>query len=178
MYPQDRQLAKKSDILAIKFRRSDDSKNSGNLHDSNWQHCDDSDNESDDSWPKWWPASCQNVVSYDQMTTGRVVSYDSVTTTRVVSYDLVTTNRVVSYDPVATTRVISYDPVMTCLSSVKELSDNLDDPTDDKWWPNYFRCDWRDNSCRNYSLKRRLVGLPLALNSMDSIEFNGLHFFT
>ena len=55
-----------------------------------------------------------------------------MTTTRVVSYDPVTTIRVISYDPVTTNRVISYNPVMTSLSSVKELTDDSDDPTDDK----------------------------------------------
>ena len=110
---QDRQLAKKSDILAITFRRSDDSKNSGDLHDWNWWHCDDSDNKSDDSCHMWWPVSRQNVVSYDQVTTTRVVSYDHVTTTGVVSYDHVTTTGVVSYDHVTTTRVVSYDQVTT-----------------------------------------------------------------
>jgi len=48
---QDRKLAKKLDILAINFRQSDDSKNSGDLRDWNWRHCDDWDNESDDSDP-------------------------------------------------------------------------------------------------------------------------------
>ena len=57
--------------------------------------------------------SCQNVVSYNHVTTDRVVSYDSVTNTRVVNYNPVTANRVSSYNLVATTRVISYDPVMT-----------------------------------------------------------------
>ena len=94
--------AKKSDNLVINFRQSDDLKNSGDLRDWNWRHCDDSDNESDDSWPKWRPVSCQNVVSYDQVTTTRVVSYDHVTTTRVVSYDQLTTTGVVSYDLVTT----------------------------------------------------------------------------
>ncbi len=64
--------------------------------------------------------SCQNVVSYDHVTTGRVVSYSSVTTTRVLSYDLVTTNRVVSYDPVTTTRVVSYN-LVTTLTDDSEL---------------------------------------------------------
>ena len=53
--------------------------------------------------------SHQNVVSYDQVTTGRVI----VTTTRVVSYCQVTTTRVVSYDHVTSTRVISYALVTT-----------------------------------------------------------------
>ena len=70
--------------------------------------------------------SCQNVVSYDHVTTGRVVSYDSVTT-RVVSYEPVTTNRVISYDPVATTRVISYDPVMTTRVVSYDLVTTLND---------------------------------------------------
>ena len=48
---QDRQCAKKSDILAINFWRSDDSKNSGDLCNWNWQHFDNSDNESNDSNP-------------------------------------------------------------------------------------------------------------------------------
>ena len=51
---------------------------------------------------------------------------------RVVSYDPVTSSRVVIYDPVMTSRAIIYDPVMTCLSSVKELTDDSDDPTDNK----------------------------------------------
>ena len=65
--------------------------------------------------------SCQNVVSYDHVTTGRVLSYDSVTTTRVISYDLVTTNRVVSYDPVTTTRVVSYNLVTTLTDDSDEI---------------------------------------------------------
>ena len=85
----DRQLVKNPDILAIKF----------------WW--------SDDSWPKWQPVSCQNVISSNHVTTSRVISYDSVTTTRVISYNPVTTNRVISYNLVATTAVVSYDPVMT-----------------------------------------------------------------
>ncbi len=55
-----------------------------------------------------------------------------MTTTAVASYDPVTTTRVVSYDLVTTTIVVSYDPVTTRLSSVKESTDNLDDPTDNK----------------------------------------------
>jgi hypothetical protein len=66
------------------------------------------------------------------MTAHRVISYDPVMTCRIISYDPVTTSRVVSYDTVATRRVISYDPVMTRLPSVKELTDNSDDPTYDK----------------------------------------------
>ena len=78
------------------------------------------------------PVTTTRVVSYDLVTTNRVVSYNPVTTTRVVSYDLVTTNRVISYNPVRTARVVSYDPVTTHLLSVKELTDNRDNPTDDK----------------------------------------------
>ena len=77
--------------------------------------------------PKWWPVSCQNVVSYDQMTSGKFLSYNLVTTTRVVSYNPVTTNRVVSYDPVATTRVVSYDPVMTTRAVSYDLVTTLTD---------------------------------------------------
>jgi hypothetical protein len=95
------------------------------------------------------------VVSYDHVTTTRVISYDRVTTTGVVSYDQVTTTRVVSYDQVTTNRVISYDPVMTRLSSVEEVTDNSDNPTDNKWQPKYVYQDWSDNSHQNYSLKRR-----------------------
>ena len=55
-----------------------------------------------------------------------------MTITRVISYDPVTTNRVVSYDPVTTNRVVSYNPVTNCLLSVKKLTDDSDDPIDDK----------------------------------------------
>ena len=72
--------------------------------------------------------SCQNVVSYDQVTSTRVVSYDQVTTTGVISYDQVTTTRVVSYDHVTTTRVISCDQVTTTgvvsYNLVTTLTDN------------------------------------------------------
>ena len=88
------------------------------------------------------------VVSYNPVTTCRIVSYDPVTTSWVVSYDPVTTSRVVSYDPVTTSRVVSYDPVTTRLSSVKELTDDSDNPTDDKWQPDYFGRDWSDGSCK------------------------------
>ena len=54
-----------------------------------------------------------------------------MTTTRV-SYDQVTTTIVISYDLVTTTIVVSYDPVTTSLLSVKESTDDSDDPTDDK----------------------------------------------
>ena len=72
------------------------------------------------------------TTCHDLMMTHRVVSYYPVMTCRIVSYDPVTTSRVVSYDPVTTCRVISYDSVTTHLSSVKELTDDLDNPTDDK----------------------------------------------
>jgi hypothetical protein len=114
-------------ILAIKFRRSDDSKNSGDLRNSNWQHCDDSDNKSDNSWPKWRQLSCQNVVSYDHVTTTRVISDNHVTTTGVLSYDHVTTTWVVSYDHVTTTGVVSYDLVMTTRVVSYDLATTLTD---------------------------------------------------
>ena len=57
---------------------------------------------------------------------------DPVTTTRVVSYDQVTTTIVISYNPVTTTIVVSYDLVMTHLLSVKESTDDSDDPPDNK----------------------------------------------
>ena len=101
-YKPARQATKKSDILAINFRQSDDSRNSGDLRDSNWQHCDNSDNETDDSWPKWRPVSCQSVVSYNHVTTGWVISYDLVMATESSVYNPVTTTRVVSYNLVIT----------------------------------------------------------------------------
>ena len=48
------------------------------------------------------------------------------------------THRVMSYNQVMTHRVISYDLVMTRMSSVKEVTDDWDDPTDEKSRPDYF----------------------------------------
>jgi len=42
------------------------------------------------------------------------------------------------------------------LSSVKEVTDNLDDPTDDKWWPKYVRRDWSDDSRRDFFAKKKI----------------------
>ena len=102
-----------------------------------WQPAD------DDFLNKWLHVydhvTTTRVVSNDHVTTTRVISYDHVTTTGVVSYDHVTTTRVVSDDHVTTARVVSYDPVTTSLSSVKEVTDDSDDPTDDKWRPEYVR---------------------------------------
>jgi hypothetical protein len=104
------------------------------VRDSNWRHCDDSDNKSDDSWPKWRPLSHQNVVSYDHVTTMGVVIYDHVTTMGVISYDHVTTTRVVSYDHVTTTRVVSYDHVTTTRVVSYDLVPTLtDDSTSLSW---------------------------------------------
>ena len=56
----------------------------------------------------------------------------------VVSEDPVTTHLVISEDPVTTHLVVSDDLIMTRLTSVKELTDNSDDPTDNKSRPDYF----------------------------------------
>ena len=75
------------------------------------------------------------VVNYYHVMTCRIISCDPVTTSRVISKNPVMTSRDISYNPVTTFRVVSYNPVMTRLSSVKELTDDSDKPTDDKWQP-------------------------------------------
>jgi hypothetical protein len=51
---------------------------------------------------------------------------------------------------------------MTSLLSVKELADNLDDPTDDQSRPDYFGLDWIDNFLRNDHQKIDIFGeLPV-----------------
>jgi hypothetical protein len=77
-------------------------------------------------------SSCQRGNLDDDFWNKMTTCYDLMMTHRVISYYPVTTCRIVSYDPVTTSRVVSYDPVMTHLSSVKELTDDSDDPTDNK----------------------------------------------
>ena len=89
---------KKSDILAIKFRRSDDWQNSGDLYDSNWRHkC--------RKWPPLdYPLSRQLQLGNDQQSRQLWPSYDCQSRqlqpcdnhSRVVSYYKVTTHLVVS----------------------------------------------------------------------------------
>jgi hypothetical protein len=38
--------------------------------------------------------------------------------------------------------VVSDNSITTCLSSFKEVTDNSDNPTDNKSWPDYFGHDW------------------------------------
>jgi hypothetical protein len=43
------------------------------------------------------------------------------------------------------------------LSYVKEVTDDSDDPTDDKWRPEYVRRDWSDDSRQKIFAKKKIL---------------------
>ena len=85
---------------------------------------------------------------YDHVTTTKVVSYDHVTTTKVVSTTtllppkLSGTTMLLPWKSSDTTMLLwpcyyhksrQLQPLDDCLSSVKEVTDDSDDPSDDNW---------------------------------------------
>ena len=70
----------------------------------------------------WWPISCQRQPSYDPLSCQWRPKDDP---------------KVISKDQVTTHLVVSEDSITTCLLSIKDLTDDSDNPTDNKSWPDY-----------------------------------------